>query len=162
MNMLRASETVLSIGPGIGSRLDDQNECAVPEAEHSIPEVGRVAHLHPIYAGQSPVPVYFLSYERKIAFFNEASNGNGIPRRCDWCRGHPEADATKFTCPNCTLNAWAKPDALIDCHRCSEEAPKAILLRPNELTRSTKPNRGQAHFAEAWDAKDKEICEIGP
>lgn len=35
---------------------------------------------------------------------------------------------TKFTCPNCGLNVWAKPDALIDCHRCSREARETVLL----------------------------------
>jgi predicted RNA-binding Zn-ribbon protein involved in translation (DUF1610 family) len=38
---------------------------------------------------------------------------------------------TKFTCPNCGLNAWAKPDALIDCHRCSEEARETVLMGAN-------------------------------
>jgi hypothetical protein len=37
----------------------------------------------------------------------------------------------KFTCPNCGLNAWAKPDANIDCHQCSEEAREPILMRAN-------------------------------
>jgi hypothetical protein len=35
---------------------------------------------------------------------------------------------TKFSCPNCGLNVWAKPDALIDCHRCSEEAGETVLM----------------------------------
>jgi len=38
---------------------------------------------------------------------------------------------TKFTCPNCGLNAWAKPDALIDCHRCSETSRESILMGAN-------------------------------
>jgi predicted RNA-binding Zn-ribbon protein involved in translation (DUF1610 family) len=36
---------------------------------------------------------------------------------------------TKFSCPNCGLNVWAKPGALIDCHSCSEESQEAILMR---------------------------------
>ena len=35
---------------------------------------------------------------------------------------------TKFTCPNCGLNAWAKPGARIDCHGCSEEAHEVVLM----------------------------------
>lgn len=35
---------------------------------------------------------------------------------------------SKFTCPNCGLNAWAKPDAVIDCHRCSEEAGESVTM----------------------------------
>lgn len=31
---------------------------------------------------------------------------------------------TKFTCPECELNAWAKPDALLICGYCYEENPK--------------------------------------
>jgi len=39
---------------------------------------------------------------------------------------------TKFTCPNCGLNAWAKPDAVMDCHSCSEEACEPVALCPVE------------------------------
>jgi hypothetical protein len=35
----------------------------------------------------------------------------------------------KFTCPNCVLNAWAKPDALICCYQCSVEAGELVLMR---------------------------------
>jgi predicted RNA-binding Zn-ribbon protein involved in translation (DUF1610 family) len=35
----------------------------------------------------------------------------------------------KFSCPNCGLNVWRKPDALIDCHRCSKEARETVLMR---------------------------------
>jgi hypothetical protein len=38
---------------------------------------------------------------------------------------------TKFTCPNCGLNAWAKPDALMDCHQCSIEAHETVAMCPN-------------------------------
>jgi len=39
---------------------------------------------------------------------------------------------SKFTCPNCGLNAWAKPDALMDCHSCSTEAGEPVMLYPEE------------------------------
>jgi hypothetical protein len=38
----------------------------------------------------------------------------------------------KFTCPICGLNSWAKPDALFDCHSCSEEASEQVLMHPVE------------------------------
>jgi len=34
-----------------------------------------------------------------------------------------------FTCPNCGLNGWAKPDAEMDCHGCSAEAGEQILMQ---------------------------------
>ncbi len=70
------AETILSIRPGIGSRLDDQAECAVPEAAHSNPEAGRVARLLPIEVGQWPVIADFLSYARKTDLFSEAPEGD--------------------------------------------------------------------------------------
>jgi len=42
----------------------------------------------------------------------------------------------KFTCPNCGLNVWAKPDALVDCHACSQEAREPVLMRGNGDTQS--------------------------
>ena len=39
---------------------------------------------------------------------------------------------TKFTCPNCGLNAWAKPDAVLDCHSCSQAACEPVSLCPEE------------------------------
>jgi hypothetical protein len=39
---------------------------------------------------------------------------------------------SKFTCPNCGLNAWAKPDALMDCHSCSTEVGEPVMLYPAE------------------------------
>jgi hypothetical protein len=39
---------------------------------------------------------------------------------------------SKFTCPNCGLNAWAKPDALMDCHSCSTEVGEPVMLFPAE------------------------------
>jgi hypothetical protein len=45
---------------------------------------------------------------------------------------------TKFTCPNCGLNVWAKPDARIDCHECSIEAREPISLLANYERRADK------------------------
>lgn len=35
----------------------------------------------------------------------------------------------KFTCPNCVLNAWAKPAARLVCHDCSAELHELILMQ---------------------------------
>ena len=45
---------------------------------------------------------------------------------------------TKFTCPNCGLNVWAKPDALVDCHRCSIEAQELVVMCANYARRVGK------------------------
>ncbi|HYV29166.1 MAG TPA: SprT-like domain-containing protein [Candidatus Eisenbacteria bacterium] len=39
---------------------------------------------------------------------------------------------SKFTCPICGLNGWAKPDAQMDCHVCSAEVGEAIMMCPEE------------------------------
>jgi hypothetical protein len=39
---------------------------------------------------------------------------------------------TKFTCPICGLNVWAKPDAAVDCHSCSQEVGEPVVLCPVE------------------------------
>jgi hypothetical protein len=39
---------------------------------------------------------------------------------------------SKFTCPNCRLNVWAKPDALVDCHSCSQETGEQVVLCAEE------------------------------
>ena len=43
----------------------------------------------------------------------------------------------KFTCPNCGLNAWAKPEALMDCHSCSKEAGEQVIMCPEEWAQSS-------------------------
>lgn len=43
---------------------------------------------------------------------------------------------TKFTCPNCGLNVWAKPDALVDCHTCSIEALETVVMCANYAQRA--------------------------
>lgn len=39
-----------------------------------------------------------------------------------------KASKTKFTCPDCGQNAWAKPDALLICGNCHEEGAHDIVL----------------------------------
>ena len=39
-----------------------------------------------------------------------------------------KASKTKFTCPECEQNAWAKPDAQLGCYACYEDTKKLILM----------------------------------
>jgi SprT-like family len=39
-----------------------------------------------------------------------------------------KSSKTKFTCPECGQNAWAKPDALLLCGECSAEGQRPICL----------------------------------
>lgn len=39
-----------------------------------------------------------------------------------------KASKTKFTCPECGQNAWAKPDAQLGCYDCYEDTGKLILM----------------------------------
>lgn len=39
-----------------------------------------------------------------------------------------KASKTKFTCPECGQNAWAKPDAQLGCYACYEDTKKLILM----------------------------------
>jgi len=38
------------------------------------------------------------------------------------------ASKTKFTCPECGQNAWAKPDALLGCYSCYEQNGELVLM----------------------------------
>jgi predicted SprT family Zn-dependent metalloprotease len=42
----------------------------------------------------------------------------------------------KFTCPNCGLNAWAKPSAQLDCHDCTQEGHEPVLMQPDYASRT--------------------------
>ena len=39
-----------------------------------------------------------------------------------------KASKTKFTCPECGQNAWAKPDAQLGCYDCYEDSEELILM----------------------------------
>ena len=39
-----------------------------------------------------------------------------------------KASKTKFTCPDCGQNAWAKPDALLGCYACYEDSGEIVLM----------------------------------
>ena len=56
---------------------------------------------------------------------------------------------TKFTCPNCGLNVWAKPDALVDCHQCSIEARETVVMHANYTRQAGKQSskRGEERLS---------------
>ena len=39
-----------------------------------------------------------------------------------------KASKTKFSCPECGQNVWAKPDALLICGNCYEDGGDAVLM----------------------------------
>jgi hypothetical protein len=39
-----------------------------------------------------------------------------------------KASKTKFTCPDCGQNAWARPDALLMCGTCYEDGEEIVLM----------------------------------
>jgi predicted RNA-binding Zn-ribbon protein involved in translation (DUF1610 family) len=45
-----------------------------------------------------------------------------------------KASKTKFTCPDCGQNAWAKPDTLLICGTCYEDGDGNIRLMRAEPT----------------------------
>jgi predicted SprT family Zn-dependent metalloprotease/predicted RNA-binding Zn-ribbon protein involved in translation (DUF1610 family) len=43
-----------------------------------------------------------------------------------------KASKTKFTCPDCGQNAWAKPDAALACYECSHNMGDIVEMLPEE------------------------------
>jgi len=65
---------------------------------------------------------------------------------------------TKFSCPNCGLNVWAKPGALVDCHKCSEQCREQILMGAGPSRENVEPqNSPSTNRAEAADAQHSEL-----
>lgn len=58
----------------------------------------------------------FLVKKGSILYQDRAGEGEAAVTR-----KKKAASKTKFTCPACGLNAWAKPDAHLTCTDCSEE-----------------------------------------
>jgi hypothetical protein len=46
----------------------------------------------------------------------------------DPTRKAKKASKTKFTCPDCGQNAWAKPDTLLICGTCYDDGEGDIVL----------------------------------
>jgi hypothetical protein len=55
------------------------------------------------------------------------------PRAVQRRRQVKAASKTKFTCPNCGLNCWAKPDAQLLCGVCYEDGRELVVLEPVPL-----------------------------
>lgn len=70
---------------------------------HLIEENGRFASA-----------VARLLEEHPAMLYSDRSDSN------DTARKKKAASKTKYTCPNCGLNAWAKPDAPLVCGDCQE------------------------------------------
>jgi len=94
---------------------------------------------------------YRLAWESAGVRANDAA-GDGVRVDGESREGSGGTDAsgerakqtrTKFTCPNPAhgLNVWAKPDALIDCHKCSIELGETILMQANYTRRVGKQSR---------------------
>ncbi|HTV54292.1 MAG TPA: SprT-like domain-containing protein [Terriglobia bacterium] len=49
-----------------------------------------------------------------------------------------KASKTKFTCPECAQNAWAKPDALLICGACADEDEEKFILMLAESEEETE------------------------
>ena len=57
----------------------------------------------------------YLATGTAILYHDRAGDGEAATRK------KKAASKTKYTCPTCGLNAWAKPDAHLICGDCSEE-----------------------------------------
>jgi len=55
----------------------------------------------------------------KLQAIGFALRWQALPTATD--REKKSASKTKFTCPNCEANAWAKPDSKLICGACFEE-----------------------------------------
>jgi hypothetical protein len=72
---------------------------------HCIEEGGRFERACTAYLATGPA----------ILYHDRAGEGEGASTRLK-----KAASKTKFTCPRCGLNAWAKPDAALKCNACDE------------------------------------------
>jgi predicted SprT family Zn-dependent metalloprotease len=79
---------------------------------HLIEEKGRFAHA-----------VAKLIKERPAILYHDRSSEN------DAVRKKKAASKTKYTCPGCGLNAWAKPEVLLVCGSCQEpmQAEESVI-----------------------------------
>jgi predicted SprT family Zn-dependent metalloprotease len=72
---------------------------------HAIEEGGRFERSCAAYLASAPA----IFYHDRAGDEEEAG-----------ARRKKAASKTKFTCPSCGLNAWAKPDAALKCGECNE------------------------------------------
>jgi hypothetical protein len=86
---------------------------------HLIAEDGRYAQAATKFLGEHPAILY-----------QDRSGDDAIRKK-------KAASKTKYTCPICELNAWAKPSALLVCGSCQE-----IMLAENVHTERRRLNYG--------------------
>jgi SprT-like family len=72
---------------------------------HMIEEAGRFERACTAFLATAPAMFYH----------DRADDGEAAK-----ARSKKAASKTKFTCPSCRLNAWAKPDASLKCGGCDE------------------------------------------
>ena len=75
------------------------------KVSHYIDEGGRFDKACTAYLATAPA----------ILYHDRAGDGEAAARK------KKAASKTKYTCPVCDLNAWAKPDAHLICGDCGEE-----------------------------------------
>jgi hypothetical protein len=75
------------------------------KVSHTIGEGGRFDRACTAYLATAPA----------ILYHDRAGDGEAAARK------KKAASKTKYTCPVCEMNAWAKPDARLICGDCSEE-----------------------------------------
>jgi predicted SprT family Zn-dependent metalloprotease len=59
----------------------------------------------------------------KLQWESPAGNGNGAGKSKD-------SSKTKYSCPDCEQNAWAKPGAMLICGECYEEGSEPVVMAP--------------------------------
>jgi predicted SprT family Zn-dependent metalloprotease len=70
----------------------------------------------------------FLATDAAILYHDRAGEGEDVAR----ARKTKAASKTKYTCPACGLNAWAKPDAHLLCGDCEEEMEAEAIDQEGE------------------------------
>lgn len=100
-------------------------------------EGSRIAAKHDRRSGRqgnrpARKPLHRCGRPFAVAFAKLQSTGIQLRWRsqmdADPARKAKKACKTKFTCPECAQNAWAKPDALLICGACYEDDEGNIHL----------------------------------
>lgn len=104
-------------------------EIGLPPSDTGAPggkETGQ--HMtHYIAAGGAYAKAY-----AKLAKTGLRLDWESFPQSRGAARKAKKASKTKFTCPDCGQNAWAKPDALLACYACYEDGEEVILMLAEE------------------------------
>lgn len=79
---------------------------------------------HYIVPGGAYESAYKKLAQTGFALNWESQQGNVVER------GKKQASKTKYTCPDCGTNAWAKPDTLLICGGCFEVDNEPTTMEP--------------------------------